>query len=128
MKRNGFSITEVVVAIGIMVIVLAVGVQLISTTSTAAARFHRRGVAIQELQNQLEHLEVLDWDKLNDDVSKTLELSDVAREQLDSAKLDVLVEHQAATEKLPEAKQLTVKLTWMDWEEQSKTIQISTWR
>lgn len=129
MKRHGFTIAETAVAVVILGVILGVGLQVMSAAAKAEARLHRRQLAIQEVQNQLERLELVGWDDLNDDVGKSLALSEAAQGQLREARIVVSVHESEKSETLPEAKQIVVTLTWQEPEEDSPSrVRLTTWR
>lgn len=132
MKRNGFTIAETAVAIAILGVALGVGLQIVSATAAAEARLHRRQLAIQETQNQLERIEMLSWDELTEEASKSLVPSDAAKEQLKAVQVTLRVEgeaHVGKAEETPQAKRVVVTLTWQEPKhEKASTVRLVTWR
>ncbi|WP_435016122.1 type IV pilus modification PilV family protein [Tundrisphaera sp. TA3] len=109
-RRRGFGLVEMTATAVMLVAAMTITVQLVGWVAAERRSVARRERALLEAANLLERLAARPWDDLTPDAAKALTLSDATRAALPGAALSIEVAPAGA----PEAKRITVAITWRD--------------
>jgi Tfp pilus assembly protein PilV len=109
-SRHGFVLLEVVVAFGLLAVLIAVCLQMLSATAAGRRAAERRAVALQEAANIMERIAAMPWDQITGERLQEIELSPSVREILPGAAVNLTTE--AASDAGPPGKHVGLEITW----------------
>lgn len=107
--RNGLSMTELVVTVGITTIAMVGGVQTMFVAGRQCRMVENRRLAGLEVGNIMEQIMTRPWKEIAPGTELTFELSEACRRALPDAKLRVRIASEAAD---PSARCITVEMDW----------------
>jgi Tfp pilus assembly protein PilE len=108
--RRGFTLVETAVAFGLMAMLIAVCLQMLSTMAAERRAVERRAVAMQEAANVVERIAALPWEQLTPERLSAMDLSRSVQESLPGGVAQVSLEPVEAD---PSARQIRVEITWV---------------
>jgi prepilin-type N-terminal cleavage/methylation domain-containing protein len=108
-RRRAFTLTETMVALGVLGAILLVVAQLGYTTLRERRRNAARQEALEAAANVLEAARVCSWEELTPAWADQQRLPDSTTRHLRDARLQVRVEPEAP---LPHTRRITVELRW----------------
>jgi Tfp pilus assembly protein PilV len=107
--RRGVMIVEVLIACGLLAVLLAASVQLLSVTAHARRASERRAIALVQASNVVERVRALPFAEITPDRLAAIELPPQVREILPDAVAKVSVEEESGD--VP-AKRVRVEIHW----------------
>ena len=112
-RRRGILLMEVFIACGLLAVVVAVTVEMLSMTATARRAGDRREMALQEAANAVERAAAIPFAELSDERLSQIKLSPAVAALLPGAKLKLVSEpgDELADNALP-AHHVTVEVSW----------------
>jgi hypothetical protein len=108
--RRGVVLLEIIAAFGLMAVLVAVCLQMLSVTALARRAVERRAVALQEATNLLERVSTLPWSDITAERLSKFDVAPSVREILPGVAARLAVE--ATGDAGPPAKQIRVEITW----------------
>jgi prepilin-type N-terminal cleavage/methylation domain-containing protein len=109
MKRRGFTLFEVTVAIMLLGTLAALCLQLFAGVNSQQKDQNAELAATQEAANVMERLAAVAWDDLSKQSGGKFELSPQARKLLPEGKVEVKVDDAKGT---PAARRIAVAICW----------------
>ncbi len=124
--QRGFTITECLVALVLLGAAAALLAQTLGGVAHQRRAADRQSLALQETANLMEQLFAIPYAELTPQRAAELGLSELARQQLPGARLEVSV---APTSDDPSGKEVRVSLHWHDRSGRNGTpLQLTAWR
>jgi prepilin-type N-terminal cleavage/methylation domain-containing protein len=108
-RRRGFTVLEIMVALGILSVVLVLVAQVGLWSLGERKRSALRQEALEAAANILESAQASPWEALTPPWAAAQRLPDGLAQRLDEARLEVRVEPEASH---PRTKRVTVALAW----------------
>jgi len=108
-RRDGLSMTEMLVTIAITTVAMVGGVQIMSLANRQCKAVECRRVAGLEAGNIMEQIMTRPWEDIAPGQESICELSEACRQTLPDAKLRIAVEAEAAD---PGVRHITVEIDW----------------
>jgi prepilin-type N-terminal cleavage/methylation domain-containing protein len=106
---HGFTLLEVTVAAAVLVVLASMCVQVYGAMAVQRRSLARRALAVQTVQNHLEHIDSLPWDEVSDETASAITLPEHLLTQLPGANIAADV----TTEAGPVAsKRVSIELSW----------------
>ncbi|NLX53561.1 MAG: hypothetical protein GXY58_00425 [Planctomycetaceae bacterium] len=125
-RRGGFSMTEMVVTIGVATVAMVGGVQIMSLANRQCRAVECRRVASLEAGNIMEQLMARPWEELTPGQESFGTLSDVCQRLLPDASLDIDVSAETTD---AAARRITVRIDWqVQGTHRSNPVRLVAWR
>ena len=101
---------EMLAAIGLMAVLIALCLQMLAATAAARRASERRAVALQEATNLLERVSTIPWSEVTAERLSEVDVSPEVRALLPGAKARLLTE--GTKDNGPPGKRVRVEITW----------------
>jgi Tfp pilus assembly protein PilV len=108
-RRDGLSMTEMVVTVAITTVAMVGGVQIMSLASRQCRMVEDRRLACLEAGNIMEQIMARPWEEITPGDVSAFELSEACRQTLPDARLRVEIEAEATD---PGARRITIEIDW----------------
>ena len=126
MKRNGFTLLEVSVALFVLAALTTLCLQFFAAASDQRRQVFAHLTATQEAANLLERVEALGWNELTAANAAKLQLSTQARQTLPDPRVELLVDGPSGT---PPAKRVAASIYWRPLPgEPEREVRLVAWR
>ena len=124
--RPAFTITESLVALVLLGAAAALMAQTLGGVAQQRRAADQQSLALQETANLMEQLFAMPYAELTPERATDLSLSELARDRLPGARLDIAI---TPTSDKPAAKEVRVALRWLDRSGQyGVPLQLTAWR
>ena len=126
MKRRGFTLLEVSVALLVLAVLTTICLQFFAAANDQRRQVFAHLTATQEAANLLERAEAVGWDELTFRNAARLKLSDQARQTLPDPRVEMLVDESSGT---PPARRVVVAVHWRPQPgEPEREVRLVAWR
>jgi Tfp pilus assembly protein PilE len=126
MKRRGFLLTEMIVAVVLLMALTMLCVKYFSVTATQRKALDQRQTALHEAANIMERLGVKPWDELTAEKLSEISLSPELKSALPEGEIKIELADENAK---PTAKRITITIRWQDQSGQwTQPVRLVAWR
>jgi hypothetical protein len=108
-SRRGIALLETVIASGLLVVLVAVSLRMLSTTSAQRRAVEKRSIALAEAANVAEQISMLPWEEITTEGLGEVQLSPAASQSLPKGELKLAVE---ASTSGPPGLRVSIEIIW----------------
>lgn len=122
--RRGIVILETVVASALLVALVAVSLQMLSTAAAQRRAVDGRAIALAEAANVAEQISTLPFDEITTDALAAIQLSAAAKRSLSQGELKLDVEPLNSP---PQGKRVSIEITWKGSPRIESPVRLTIW-